>query len=139
MLEETIKIPIERIPILIGSKGNTRKEIEKNAKVKLDIDSKTGIVNIVVTQGDAVKLEQALSIVQAIARGFNPEKALLLANDEYYFEIINLKDLVGKSEKAREAIKARVIGKKGKTCTVFYLDRVNNNFLVIIKRYRIHT
>ncbi|MDO8428800.1 MAG: KH domain-containing protein [Candidatus Diapherotrites archaeon] len=114
MLEETIKIPIERIPILIGKEGSTRKEIEQTAKVKLDIDSKTGTVNIEVTQGDAVQLEQALSIVHAIARGFNPGKAMLLASDEYYFETMNLKDIVGKSEKAREAIKSRVIGKNGK-------------------------
>ena len=114
MLEETLKIPMERIAVLVGKEGNVRKEIEKQGNAKLDIDSKTGIVNIALKKGDAVQLEQTANIVRAIARGFNPEKALALASDEYYFEVINLKDEIGKSEKAREAIKSRIIGKKGK-------------------------
>ena len=114
MLEETVKIPSKRIAVLVGTNGQDKRSIEKAAHAKLTIDSETGTVNITLKEGDAVALDKVVNTIRAIARGFNPEKALLLLNDEYYFDLINLKEEVGKSEKALSQVKSRIIGKQGK-------------------------
>ena len=54
---------------------------------------------------------QAKNIVKAIARGFSPEKAFRLLNEEESLEII---ELTGFSDKKMKIIKARLIGTKGK-------------------------
>ena len=54
-------------------------------------------------------------IVKAIGRGFNPETALKLLDDDMYLEIIKLPLFVGKSKKALARYKGRIIGKDGKT------------------------
>jgi len=111
-MEESIKIPKERIAALIGSSGNTKKQIEKLTNTRLIIESNTGMVEI---QGKEKGLEfyNAMSIVKAIARGFAPEKALLLADPEYYLDIIDIRETV-ESSKALEIKKGRIIGRKGK-------------------------
>ena len=114
MLEETVKIPDKRIAVLVGIKGQDKRMIEKAAKAKLTIDSETGSVTIALNEGDAVNLDKAVNLVKAIARGFSPEKALLLLNDEYYFDLIDLREEIGKSPKALARVKSRVIGKQGK-------------------------
>ena len=49
---------------------------------------------------DPLSVWKARYIVKAIGRGFNPEIALKLMDDEMILEIINLPDYVGKSKKA---------------------------------------
>ena len=109
--EEQINIPKDRIAALIGKNGSTRKQIEEMTKSKLNIDSKTG--EVVIENDDVYMLHKTDEIVKAIARGFSPEKALLLLNDEFYIEILHLKEIVGKSEKEIKTKKARVIGRQG--------------------------
>jgi ribosomal RNA assembly protein len=106
-----LKIPEERIAVLIGEKGETKKEIEEQTKTKLDI-SKEGEVTI--AGRDALLLYTAQDIVKAIARGFNPKTALLLLQTDYAFEIINIKDFSGKSKDDLMRLRGRVIGKEGK-------------------------
>jgi len=106
-----LKIPEERIAVLIGEKGETKKEIESQTKTKLDI-SKDGDVTI--TGKNAILLYTAQDIVKAIARGFNPKTALLLLQTDYALEIIDLKDYAGKSKDDLIRLRGRVIGKEGK-------------------------
>lgn len=110
--EEYARVSKDRIAALIGTKGKTKAEIEKKCKVKLDIDSKTG--EVVLKGKDLFEVHQAENIVKAIARGFSPEKALLLIGEEYFMEVIDLTEFVGKSAKALEQRRARVIGRSGK-------------------------
>lgn len=107
-----IKIPVERVAVLIGKNGETKEMIE-NHGVKLTIDSKTGDVKI---EGkNSLKELDAENVIRAIGRGFSPDKAILLFKDDYYFELLDIRDWVGKKREHVKRIAGRVIGKNGKT------------------------
>ncbi|HLC81941.1 MAG TPA: KH domain-containing protein [Candidatus Nanoarchaeia archaeon] len=106
-----LKVPLERTAVLIGTNGDTKKEIESATKSKLDI-SKEG--DVIIVGGDALLLYTAREIVRAVARGFNPKIALQLLKTDYALEIIDLKDVAGKNRNTLERLKGRVIGKGGK-------------------------
>ena len=107
-----LKIPEERIAVLIGSNGETKKEIEQETKCHLDI-SKEGEVTI--TGEDGLMLFTAKEIIRAIARGFNPKLAMLLLKSDYMLEMIDMKDIAGKNKNTMERLKGRVIGSGGKS------------------------
>lgn len=109
-----LKIPRERIAVLIGTEGITKKEIEDATKSKLNIDSKEG--DIIVSGHDPILLLSAKEIVLAIARGFNPEIAMLLTKQDYCIELINLHDF-SRSKNDEIRIKGRIIGSEGKSRT----------------------
>ena len=52
-------------------------------------------------------------MIKAIARGFSPENAFKLLEEDVYLRIINLEELTN-TKKQLERQKARVIGRKGK-------------------------
>jgi len=109
---EIVKIPKERIAVLIGEKGRTKRQIEKETQTKLTIDSKEGSVTI---EGkDSYKVYLTTHVIKAISRGFNPDKALNLLNEGYGFEMIVITDIIGKSKNTIQRQKARLIGTKGK-------------------------
>ena len=106
-----VKIPMDRVAVLIGKNGEVKEKIEQYG-VKLEIDSATGDVKI---EGeDSLREMEAENVVRAIARGFSPDKALLLFNDEYYFELLDMRDWVGKKKEHVKRIAGRIIGKGGK-------------------------
>jgi ribosomal RNA assembly protein len=107
-----LKIPKDRVAVLIGQKGETKKHIETITKTKLNIDSKEGDVSI--KGSDALGMYSAKEIVTAIGRGFNPEIAQLLVKQDYSFEILNLNDF-SKTKNDMKRLKGRVIGEKGKS------------------------
>jgi len=111
MPEEYLRVPEDRIGVLIGPKGKTKRKIEQLTKTKLSVDSSTG--ELTIEGDDALNVIKAAKICKAIARGFSPEKALLLSKDYYELLIIDLREEVGKSRKAIHTKKARVIGTKG--------------------------
>lgn len=108
-----IKIPKDRIAVLIGKKGEVKKELEEATKSKLTIDSNEG--DVFIKGKDSVGLFTAREIIQAIGRGFNPEVAMKLLKQDYCFELINLQDYCGKSKNDLVRIKSRLIGSEGKT------------------------
>ncbi len=108
-----LKIPKERIAVLIGKKGETKKEIEQSTNIKINIDSNEGDINIEGT--DAINLYTVKEVIEAIGRGFNPDIAKLLLKPDYCFEIVDLKEYVGKSKNSLIRVKGRVIGKEGKS------------------------
>ena len=112
-----IKIPRERIGVLIGPKGSVRRRIEEELGVRLRIDSRSGDVEIFLRNegGDISKLYQALNVVRAIGRGFSPERAFRLFDEDTLLDIIDLREYVGKSENALKRVKGRIIGREGKT------------------------
>ncbi len=113
-----IKIPKERIGVLIGPKGSVKELIERRLNVELDIDSKTGDVEITLNGNaeDPSLLFRAKDVVRAIGRGFSPERAFKLLEDEdKVFEMIDLRDIFGRSQSNIKRVKGRIIGKDGKT------------------------
>lgn len=107
-----LKIPKERIAVLIGTKGETKKHIEEITKTRIEVDSKEGEVSI--KGKDALGLYSAREVVKAIARGFNPEIAQLLLKNDYSFELLNIHDYA-KTKNDEKRLKGRVIGEKGKS------------------------
>ncbi|WP_224333224.1 KH domain-containing protein [Haloprofundus halobius] len=109
-----VKVPQDRIGVLIGDGGETMREIERQAEVRLDIDSESGSVAID-SVGDPVTGLVAPDIVQAIGRGFSPEAALSLLNDEMrMFDLIDLDEQTrNKNDLQRQ--KGRLIGENGRT------------------------
>jgi len=114
---EYLKIPRDRVGVLIGTSGDVKQEIERITQTKLEIDSEDG--SIAISPEDEIEdplgVWKANSIIKAIGRGFNPEIAVKLNNDDFYLEIIKLTLYVGKSKKALSRQKGRIIGKDGRT------------------------
>lgn len=119
---EYLKIPKERVGVLIGKDGTTKEHVENMTSIKLDIDSETGSITIIPTEEmeDPLAVWKARYIVKAIGRGFSPETALKLLDDEFILEIINLPDFVGKSKKAILRQKGRIIGREGRTKEIIH-------------------
>lgn len=116
MSEISFLIPKARIGVLIGQNGEVKAEIEKRLNVELNIDSENGLVIIKPKEGsDPLSILKAKDVVNAIGRGFSPERAFKLFNEDVLLEIIDLRDLIGKNENAMQRLKGRVIGKDGKT------------------------
>ncbi|MDD3084022.1 MAG: KH domain-containing protein [Candidatus ainarchaeum sp.] len=109
-MEEEIKIPEERIGVIIGPQGNTKKSIMKKTNTKIEVDSMTGDV---IVEGEGEDFFKAIDIVKAISRGFSPERAFKLLEKNFLLKIINVQDFVGKNSSAQKAKKGRIIGKKG--------------------------
>lgn len=111
MFAHDIKIPRERIAVLIGSDGETKKQIEQQTKTTLVVDSKEG--DVTVSGKDAVLLYTAQHVVKAIARGFNPDVALRLLKQDWVFELIDLSTYSTKHNH-QQRLKGRVIGTGGR-------------------------
>jgi len=113
-----IKIPGERIGALVGPEGRVKVAIEKKLSVGLQVDSESGDVQITLspTAEDPTVLFRAREVVTAIGRGFSPNHAFrLLEDDETVIEVIDLRETVGRSQSDQKRLKGRVIGKEGKT------------------------
>lgn len=111
-----IKIPRDRVGVLIGRSGETKKDLEEKSGIKIDIDSKNGEVTFNEnSSADPLMILKVENIINAISRGFSPEKAFLLFSDEADFFVFNLRDYAGKSENHIRRLKSRVIGSEGKT------------------------
>lgn len=107
-----IKIPQDRIAVLIGKDGETKEMIEKSTSSVLEIDSKEGDVNIL--GEDPIKLFTCVEIIKAIGRGFNPEIALMLVKLDYVLDVISIGEYT-RSNNDFMRLRGRVIGKEGKS------------------------
>ena len=112
------KIPKDRIGALIGPEGQVKSAIEKRLSVELTIDSETGDVTITLAKEDSdpSQLFRAKEVVTAIGRGFSPDRAYRLIGDEdAALEVIDLREIFGRSPADLQRVKGRIIGQEGKT------------------------
>ena len=107
-----LRIPKERVAILIGKKGEIKKELEDRTKTKIIIDSKEG--DIFLSGNDAISLFYVVEVIKAIGRGFNPDIAFLVLKQDYVFELVNMNDFA-KTKNDSVRLKGRVIGSEGKS------------------------
>ena len=126
MYEEEVKIPKERIAVLIGKKGETKRAIERRTKTKIRV-SKEGDVQI--TAEESVSTFITVPIVRAIGRGFNPEIATLLARDNFHLEIVDLRTFAKDSKAKLQRIRARLIGTQGKAWKM--IEQLTNCYLAV--------
>ena len=111
-----IRIPKARIAVLIGPDGAIKRQLEKITHTIITIDSKDGLVVIESTEEseDPLAAWKARDIVQAIGRGFSPQRAFALLDDDVYLRMINLEEY-GSTPNHIRRLKGRVIGQGGKT------------------------
>ena len=114
--QHTLKIPRERIGALIGKGGRVKQQIEKRCGVEIEVDSETGDAIISGSKPvEQMEAFRAVEVITAISRGFSPERAYHLFDDEeVVFQQMDLHDYAGKSPNALERIKGRIIGEGGK-------------------------
>jgi ribosomal RNA assembly protein len=113
----TALIPKDRVGVLVGPGGTVKLTIEEKLFVDLKIDSPSGAVEIGVKPDtpDPSGALQAKDIVLAIGRGFSPERAFRLFNEDTALDIIDLHDFFGKNEAEIRRVDGRIIGREGKT------------------------
>lgn len=113
-----LKIPKDRIGVLIGPEGQAKASLEKQLGVELTVDSEAGDVTITLALGaqDPSLLFRAKEVVTAIGRGFSPDRAYRLIRDEdAALEVIDLREIYGRSPSDFQRVKGRIIGQEGKT------------------------
>jgi len=112
-----IRIPLDRVGVLIGPDGEVKQKIEQTFGITLVIDSIVGNVEVILNpdQNDVSVLFTVANIVKAIGRGFSPNHAMMLGNEDHDLAVIDLEEYVGTSRNAQERLKGRIIGKEGKS------------------------
>jgi ribosomal RNA assembly protein len=112
MIQE-IKIAGNRVAVLIGKGGSVKKELEEKTSTSISIDSKEGSVKL---EGEnAALLLRGIEVVQAINRGFSPERAFILLDDEdLLLDVIDLSGLTD-SPRQLDRLRGRIIGKEGRS------------------------
>ena len=113
--EQVVRIPIERVGAVIGKEGGTKRFLEQEMGVRLSVDSKEGLVTV--KSESALKTDpfSATRVIEAIGRGFSPQRARRLLDEGTALEVIDLRDYSGRSVNSLERIRGRVIGEKGKS------------------------
>ncbi len=105
-MKDSVKIPEKRIKEL-------RKHLRKveeltNTKILIKDDE------IEIEGEDSLNVFKTKTILKAFGRGFDIETSLNLLDDDYRFELIDIREYAGKSENRQKELKGRVIGKKGR-------------------------
>ena len=111
-------MPKDRIAVLIGTKGASAKAIREACGCEdLFINSETGDVEVHWGNAgsyDPVKAMKLPDVIKAIGRGMSPKAAIRLFDDRHFFEMVDLRDFVGKRSNRQRQIRSRIIGSQGK-------------------------
>jgi ribosomal RNA assembly protein len=105
MMIDSVLVPRDRVKILRDQAVNGR--IKKELNVKMSFED-----NSISIEGEGIELFQATLIVKSIGRGFSPENAFRLFNEDETFETIELNQF---NENRLKIVKSRLIGTNGKT------------------------
>ena len=133
---QLVKISEDRIGVIIGKNGKVKGEIEEKCGVIIDIDSETG--DAVISSQSSKDLSEmepfkAIEIVSAISKGFSPQRAYKLLNEEYSFQLIDLRSYAGKSSNSIQRIKGRIIGEAGKSRKT--IEELSGAFISVYGHY----
>ena len=113
----SIRIPQDRIGALIGPKGSTKRMIQKISGISIEIDNEEGevLIHDEKETADPLMALKIIDVIKAIGRGFSPDKAQRLFQDDEYLDIVDLKEFVGSRKNQLTRIRGRLIGENGKT------------------------
>lgn len=100
------KIFSDKAPRIIKAKW----ELEKILNVKIQVKGRE-----IEISGNPVEEFEAEKVIDAITLGFEIKTALLLKEEEFLLEVLNIKDHTKRRD--LETIRARIIGTKRKTLT----------------------
>lgn len=104
-----VRIPEDRVAVLIGEGGETKEDISKMTECDLEVKD-----NLAIIEGEPLDEMDAVNVVKAIGRGFNPDKALRLIEKDVMLHLMDLNDYAD-TENSRNRLKGRVIGRDGET------------------------
>ena len=113
-MEHLSRVPKDRIAVLIGKSGKTRAMIEKACDGSLSIDSQTGDVSIS-WSGDPDPIRR---MKVAIGRGFSPERAVQLLDDDVFLRMYDIREWVGRQPNQTRRMRSRLIGTNGRIRTL---------------------
>jgi ribosomal RNA assembly protein len=111
-----VKIPLDRVGVIIGPDGEIRNRLERITGTKVHVDSQEGEVAIdETTAEDPLMPLKAEDMVRAMGRGFSPDHAFKLLSDDFYLHVFDIHDYAGKDKEDVRRVAARIIGSEGKT------------------------
>lgn len=102
---EHILIPQKRAELL---DKKLLAELRKRLKCKIELTE-----NEIIIEGEPYDEYNAKNVLTAFGRGFDLNKAYKLLSDDYFFQQINLKDVLRNKDQIMR-VKARIIGTQGK-------------------------
>lgn len=113
---ETVRVPADRVGAIVGRNGRVKKRVEELTNAKIEVSSE-GVVTITSPEEteDPVLAWKARDMIRAIARGFSPNKALSLIDEDARLVIISLREMIGSSPNQLKRVAGRIIGENGRT------------------------
>jgi ribosomal RNA assembly protein len=103
-----IAIPEERMKLLKRDE-KWKEQLRKFSDAKVELNDEVSIES-----EDPFQVLRLKEVFKAFGRGFDFNTALNMLDEEYFLEIIEVKEFSGKSRKRQLVLKGRVIGTKGK-------------------------
>ena len=115
-MEHLARIPQDRIAVLIGKGGETRRMLEEACGATLEIDSKNGEVMADWGEGsvDPIVRRKMHDVIVAIGRGLAPKRAVQLIQDEVFLKMYDIREWVGKQPNQTRRMRSRLIGRNGR-------------------------
>ena len=115
-MEHLARIPQDRIAVLIGKGGETRRMLEEACGATLEIDSKNGEVMADWGEGsvDPIVRMKVPDVIVAIGRGLAPKRAVQLIQDEVFLKMYDIREWVGKQPNQTRRMRSRLIGRNGR-------------------------
>ncbi len=115
-MEHLARIPQDRIAVLIGKGGETRRMLEEACGATLEIDSKNGEVMADWGEGsvDPIVRMKMPDVIVAIGRGLAPKRAIQLIQDEVSLKMYDIREWVGKQPNQTRRMRSRLIGRNGR-------------------------
>jgi len=118
-MEHLCRVPRDRIAVLIGKSGETRRLIGEACGGEISIDSQTGDVSIDWNdEPDPVRRMKAPDVITAIGRGIAPSRAVQLLEDEVFLRLYDIREWVGKQPNQTRRMRSRLIGTNGRIRTL---------------------
>ncbi len=109
------RIPEDRVGVLIGPRGRTKRELAEATGATIEVDAEDGEVTVSGPELDPAAVLKARDIVLAIGRGFSPERARRLLREDTFLGVVDIKLAGGHRDKAAlRRIRSRLIGTGGR-------------------------
>ena len=116
-MEHLARIPKNRIAVLIGKRGSTRKMIEEACGASLHIESNSGDVSVIWPEdevSDPIIKMKLPDVIFAIGRGLAPQRAVQLLEDEVFLRMYDIREWVGRQPNQTRRMRSRLIGTNGR-------------------------
>ena len=113
--EQVVRIPVERVGAVIGKDGTTKRFLESEMGVQLSVDSTEGLITVTADSALGTDPFSATKVIEAIGRGFSPQRAKRLLEEGTALEVVDLRNYAGHSTNSLERFRGRVIGLRGKS------------------------